>query len=222
MKKIGDLGFNNNTIVFFYSDNGGMSAANMGNPERIIPANEQDMAYSTSNLPLRGAKGWLYEGGIRVPLIVKWPEKGERNIESDIPITSVDMFPTILTMVGARQRIGKDKEGVDFSPLLKGETIERGAIYWHFPHYSNHGMHSPGGAVREGDYKLLEYFENGTLQLFNLKNDIGEQNDLSKIEIKKTEELKEKLHQWREKIGAQMMQSNPDYDPSIKADEYHL
>ena len=110
---------------------------------------------------------------------------------------------------------------MDFSPLLEGEIIERGPIYWHFPHYSNHGMHSPGGAVREGDYKLLEYFENGTLQLFNLKNDIGEQNDLSKIEIKKTEELKEKLHQWREKIGAQMMMSNPDYDPSIKADEFY-
>ena len=221
MKKIEDLGLNNNTIVFFYSDNGGMSAANMGNPKRIIPANKQDMAYSTSNLPLRGSKGWLYEGGIRVPLIVKWPQKGEQNIESDIPITSVDMFPTILTMVGARHRIGKDKEGVDFSPLLKGETIERGPIYWHFPHYSNHGMHSPGGAIRHGDYKLLEYFENGTLQLFNLKNDIGEQNDLSKIEIKKTKELKEKLHQWREKIGAQMMMSNPDYDPSIKADEFY-
>ena len=89
MKKIEELGLNNNTIVFFYSDNGGMSAANMGNPERIIPANEQDMAYSTSNLPLRGAKGWLYEGGIRVPLIVKWPEKGEKNIESDIPLSLI-------------------------------------------------------------------------------------------------------------------------------------
>jgi len=221
IEKLKELGIEDNTIIFFYSDNGGMAAANVGNPKRIIPADKLDWAFSSSNLPLRGAKGWLYEGGIRVPLIVKWPGKGKRGTECAVPVTSVDMFPTILNMVGAAEKIGKDKEGVDISPLVKGETMERGPIYWHFPHYSNHGMQSPGGAIRDGDYKLLEYFENGTVQLFNLKNDIGEQNDLSEIEVEKTRELKEKLHHWREGIGAQMMQPNPDYDSSIKADEFY-
>jgi arylsulfatase A len=219
--KLKELGIEDNTIIFFYSDNGGMSALNIGNPKRIIPEDKQDRAYSTSNLPLRGAKGWMYEGGIRVPLIVKWPEKGKQNIESAIPVTSVDMFSTIMNMVGFPEGIGKDKEGVDISPLIKGETMNRGSIYWHFPHYSNHGMQSPGGAIRDGDYKLLEYFENGTVQLFNLKNDIGEQKDLSKIEIEKTKELKEKLHEWRQKVGAQMMKPNPDYNPLLKPEEFY-
>ena len=216
--KLKELGIQDNTIIFFYSDNGGMSAINFGNSKRIVPKAQQDIAYSTSNLPLRGAKGWLYEGGIRVPLIVKWPGEGMQNAESSIPVTSVDIFPTILNMVGFPEGIGKDKEGVDISPLIKGETIKRGPLYWHFPHYSNHGMQSPGGAIRDGDYKLLEYFENGTVQLFNLKNDIEEQKDLSKIEMKKTKELKEKLHKWRKKVGAQMMKPNPDYDALLKAE----
>jgi len=220
VSKLKELGIEDNTIILFYSDNGGMAAANFGNPKRIIPEEKLDKAYSTSNLPLRGAKGWMYEGGIRVPLIIKWPGNGKQNAECTA-VTSVDMFPTILNMVGAAEKIGKDNEGVDISPLVKGETMERGPIYWHFPHYSNHGMQSPGGAIRDGDYKLLEYFENGTVQLFNLKNDIGEQNDLSGIEVEKTRELKEKLHQWREKVGAKMMEPNPDYDPSVKADEFY-
>jgi arylsulfatase A-like enzyme len=221
VKKLEELGIDDNTIIIFYSDNGGMAALNVGNPKRIVSEDKQDLAYSTSNLPLRGAKGWLYEGGIREPLIIKWPGKGKQGIECSVPVTSVDMFPTIMNMVGSPESIGEDKEGVDISPLVKGEIIERGPIFWHFPHYSNHGMQSPGGAIRDGDYKLLEYFENGTVQLFNLKNDIAEQNDLSKIEIEKTKELTEKLHQWRKKVGAKMMEPNPDYDPSVKADEFY-
>ena len=115
-------------------------------------------------------------------------------------------------MVGINsQNIASD--GLSIAPLVKGEKeLDREAIYWHFPHYSNHGMQSPGGAIREGDYKLLDYFENGTVQLFNLKNDIKEQYDLSKIEIEKTMELKAKLDKWREDVGAQGMKMNPDYD----------
>lgn len=221
VEKLEELGIDDNTIVIFYSDNGGMAAANVGNPKRIIAADKQDWAFSTSNLPLRGAKGWLYEGGIRVPLIVKWPGKGKPGTESAVPITSVDMFPTIMNMVGAAEKIGKEKEGVDISPLLKGDAMEKGPIYWHFPHYSNHGMQSPGGAIREGDYKLLEYFENGSVQLFNLKDDIGEQHDLSIIEVEKTKDLRDKLHQWRKDVDAEMMEPNPDYDALVKADEFY-
>jgi arylsulfatase A-like enzyme len=219
--RVNELGIEENTIIIFFSDNGGMSAANVGNPRRIIPEDQLDVAYSTSNLPLRGAKGWLYEGGIRVPLIVKWPGKVEEGMQCDEPVISVDFYPTIMEMIGEPENVGADKEGKSFSPLLAGERMERGPIFWHFPHYSNHGMQSPGGAIREGDYKLLEYFENGTVQLFNLKEDMGEQNDLSNIEIEKTRELTEKLHRWQKKVGAQMIKLNPDYDPTIKAEEYY-
>ena len=211
--KLEELGIDDNTIVIFFSDNGGMSGAN-GTPTRELTTEQLDMAYSTSNLPLRGAKGWLYEGGIREPLIVKWPGVGKKGIECHEPVTSVDFYPTLLEMIGEAGRVTQDKEGKSIVPLVQGKEMKRGAIYWHFPHYSNHGMQGPGGAIREGDYKLLDYFENGTVQLFNLKADIGEQNDLSKIEVEKTKELKTKLDQWRKDVGAQMMKPNPDYDPS--------
>jgi len=90
--------------------------------------------------------------------------------------------------------------------------MDRDAIFWHFPHYSNHGMQSPGGAVRSGDYKLLEYYETGRVQLFDLKNDVGEQHDLSTREPEKVTQLKEMLNLWRESVGARMMEANPEYD----------
>ncbi len=209
--KLKTLGIDDHTIVIFYSDNGGMSAANFYEPERIIQENELDEAFSTSNLPLRAGKGWLYEGGIRVPLIVKWPNKGLQGVVCDVPVTGPDFFPTILEMLGIP---GVQSDGTSFVPLLKGEnTINREAIFWHFPHYSNHGMQSPGGAVRCGDYKLLEYYENNTVQLYNLKDDIEEQHDLSATEPGKVKELQEMLHKWREQVGAKMMEPNPDYKP---------
>ena len=159
-------------------------------------------------------KGWMYEGGIRVPLIIKWPGKGLQKVTCDVPVTSPDFFPTILEMVGIKNT--ENTDGLSLVPVLTGDSIlNREAIFWHFPHYSNHGMQSAGGAVRAGDFKLLEYYDTGKVQLFNLKDDIGEQKDLSKIEVEKTNELKEKLQQWRAKVGAQMMTPNPEYDPSI-------
>ena len=210
--KLKELGLEDDTIIFFMSDNGGMSVMN-GTPEWKAPKNKLDTRTSSSNLPLRGAKGWLYEGGIRVPMIVKWPKEGKKGAVCDEPLISVDFYPTILEMVGAEDKI-KGIDGKSFTRLVRGKKMDRGPIYWHFPHYSNHGMQSPGGAIRDGDYKLLEYFENGTVQLFNLRDDIGEQNDLSKIEVKKVKELKAKLHQWRKDVDAQMMKPNPNYDPA--------
>ena len=104
--------------------------------------------------------------------------------------------PTILEMVGAEDE-NKGLDGKSFARFLRSKKMDRGSICWHFPHCSNHGMQSPGGAVRDGDCKLLEYSENGTVQLFNLRDDIGEQNDLSKIEVQKVKGLTAKLHQWR-------------------------
>jgi arylsulfatase A-like enzyme len=131
----------------------------------------------------------------------------------DEPIISTDFYPTILEMAGLPARPEQHQDGVSLASLVAGsETLNREAIYWHFPHYSNHGMQSPGGAIRSGDYKLLEYFENGTVQLFDLKHDIGEQHDLAQTQPKKAEALRVKLHVWRQSVGAQMMELNPNYD----------
>ena len=215
LAKLKSLDLEENTIVILFSDNGGMSAGNFGNPGRVVAAGRLDRAFSTSNLPLRGAKGWLYEGGIREPLIVKWPHRGRRGKVCDVPVISTDFYPTILEMVGLPLRPKQHADGVSIASLVKGAgTLDRKALFWHFPHYSNHGMQSPGGAVRAGDYKLLEYFENNTVQLFNLKEDIGEQNDLSGTEPEKVVELRTLLKSWRKDVYARMMVPNPDYVPA--------
>ncbi|MXX61889.1 MAG: sulfatase [Holophagales bacterium] len=201
------LGLTGNTIVVFYSDNGGMSAANLGNPARKVPPDLLDVAYSTSNLPLRGAKGWLYEGGIRVPLIVRWPGAGQTGAVHDEPVISPDFYPTLLEMAGLPPRPDQHVDGMSFAAAVKGEDFERGPIYWHFPHYSNHGMQSPGGAIRDGAWKLLEYFENGTVQLFDLENDAGEQRDLATEQSARAAELRGRLRAWRESVSAAMPRS---------------
>jgi arylsulfatase A-like enzyme len=212
LAKLAALGLEDNTIVVLYSDNGGMSAANYGRPERVIGKAQLDAAYSTSNLPLRGGKGWLYEGGIRVPLVVKWPRRGNRGAVCDVPVTSPDLFPTLLEMIGLPAQPAQHADGVSLVPLLEGASkLEREAIYWHFPHYSNHGMQSPGGAIRRGDYKLIEYFENHTVQLFNLRDDPGEQHDLARAHPQTAARLREMLHSWRANVSARMPERNPDY-----------
>jgi arylsulfatase A len=214
LDRLDELGLDDNTIVIFFADNGGMAGMNVGNPERTVPKDKLDIAFSTANLPLRGAKGWLYEGGIRVPCIVKWPGQGQSGTISDEPIISTDFYPSILDMAGLPLLEKQHRDGVSITPLLKGgSSLDRDAIYWHFPHYSNHGMQPPGGAIRSGDYKLLEYFENYTVQLFNLREDIGEQNNLADAMPEKVSELRAKLRSWRKEVDAQMNQLNPDYDP---------
>jgi arylsulfatase A-like enzyme len=216
LEKLKALGIDDHTIVIFYSDNGGMGAANFYNPNRVIKESELDKTYSTSNLPLRGAKGWLYEGGIRVPLIVKWPGKGLQSVVCDVPVTGPDFLPTILDMLKISTQPKIKSDGVSFASLLKGKTkIGRDAIFWHFPHYSNHGMQSPGGAVRCGDYKLLEYYENNTVQLFNLKNDIEERHDLASSEPDKVIKLRKILHRWRKQVNAKMMEPNKEYKVTL-------
>jgi arylsulfatase A-like enzyme len=205
--KLKSMQLDENTIIVFFSDNGGMSAANFGNPNRVVGKNQLDTAYSTSNLPLRGAKGWLYEGGIRVPMIVKLPKASVKDFDCHEPVISNDLYPTILELAGLPARPEQHCDGVSLAGLLNGtkQTLDRDALYWHFPHYSNHGMQSPGAAIRSGDYKLLEYFENETVQLFNLKDDIGEQHDLSDSEPRKVAELQQALHRWQADVGAQRM-----------------
>jgi len=223
MARLKQLGLAENTIVIFFSDNGGMGAANFGNPARKINPCDEDRAFSTSNMPLRGAKGWLYEGGIREPLLIYWPNEGLHGVESNIPVISTDFYATILDMLGIKKRPGGTNgiDGVSMVPILKGdqsgsEKLAEKPLFWHFPHYSNHGAQSPGGAVRFGDYKLIEYYENNTVQLFNIKNDPGEQNDLAKAEPEKVKQLRDLLHNWRKEVGAKMPVLNPKYNPLAK------
>jgi arylsulfatase A len=223
MAKLKELGIADNTIVIFFSDNGGMSAANFGNPARNIQPVQLNKAFSTSNLPLRGGKGWMYEGGIREPMLVYWPGQGLHGVTSDVPVTSTDFYSTILDMVGldAKPRGMNGIDGSSLVPILKGEAAETARLrekplFWHFPHYSNHGAQPPGGAVRFGDYKLIEYYENNTVQLFNIKMDASEQHDLAKTEPAKVKELTAMLHEWRKQVGAVMPGPNPAYKADLK------
>lgn len=214
MAKLKALGLDENTIIIFSSDNGGMAAANFGNPAKHIPAEAVDKQFSTSNLPLRGAKGWLYEGGIRVPTIVKNPSLSRKGVVSETPIINTDFYPSILDMLELPLLPGQHVDGRSFADLLTGKRRRQNVpLYWHFPHYSNHGLQSPGGAIRYGDYKLITYFENGTVQLFNLAKDIGEQHDIARKKPKKAAELKAMLKAWQEQVPAQMMVANDAYKP---------
>lgn len=217
MGKLRSFGIEDNTIVIFTSDNGGMSAANFGRPNRVVKSDRLDAAFSTSNRPLRGAKGWLYEGGIRVPLIIKWPGQSTAGNTCQEPVIGTDYYPTILEMIGAPAMPNQHSDGESLVGVLRGGTLDR-ALYWHFPHYSNHGMQSPGGAIRDGRYKLLEYFENGNVQLFDLDADPGETKNLADSDPELTARMLKKLRAWRETVSAQMMPANPAYDPKAGYD----
>jgi arylsulfatase A-like enzyme len=221
LDKLKELRLDEKTIVIFFSDNGGMSGANFGNPKRTIRPATLNKAYSTSNLPLRGGKGWLYEGGIREPLIIYWPQQRTSGRVFDVPVISTDFYRTILSMIGAHsENAGKNGiDGMSLVPLLKNlrgetETLTKRPLYWHWPHYSNHGAQSPAGAVRLGDFKLIEYYENYTVQLFKLKTDPGEQHDLAKSDPRRVEELRAMLHKWRTSASVAMPAPNPNFDPA--------
>ena len=201
--KLEQLGLAENTIIIFTGDNGGMSASNQ---YRGIHHSREtlDSRFASSNLPLRGAKGWNYEGGIRVPLIVHWPAHIQPSSKSHAIVTGTDYYPTILEMLQLPSLPKQHVDGRSFVPALKGQDYERGPVYWHFPHYSNHGYQSPNGAVRAGRYKLIEYYENGTVQLFDLSSDIGEQKDLAREKPEVTRRLKAMLHNWRDAVDAKM------------------
>lgn len=194
MAKLLELGLEERTIIFFFSDNGGAG----------------NRAFSGG---FRRGKGWLYEGGIREPLIVKWPGFVKPGSVSSTPVSSVDFFPTILEMTGVENRTGHEVDGVSLVPLLEATGgLDRDTLYWHYPHYSNRGS-PPAGAIREADWKLIEFFEDGRLELYNLSEDPGEKTNLVEEEKDRTRSLYVKLRAWREATGAKMPRPNPAYDP---------
>jgi len=191
-------GLEENTVVFFMSDNGGLSTSE-GHP--------------TSNLPLRAGKGWLYEGGIREPMVVKWPGVTDQGVTCEEPVISTDFYPTILEMADIAPEPGQLIDGISFAPLLMGEEIDdERAIFWHYPHYGNQGG-SPGAAVRKGDYKLIEFFEeHREVELYNIATDIREKDNLADSLPDIKNQLLEILHSWQKNMDAQFPKPNPDYE----------
>jgi arylsulfatase A-like enzyme len=201
LRALDDLKITDRTMVIFTSDNGGLSVREGPN----TPA--------TSNAPLRAGKGYLYEGGIRVPLIIAGPRVVRPGSTCDAPVSGQDLYPTILAMAGVNPAPGQVIDGESLLPLLKGNgALRRDALYWHYPHYSNQGG-KPGGAIRQGDLKLIEWYEDGRIELFDIKRDIGERLDLATERPEQAARLRDQLARWRESVGAQMPKPNPDYDP---------
>ncbi|MFW5831726.1 MAG: sulfatase [Prolixibacteraceae bacterium] len=190
-------GLNENTWIIFTSDNGGLSTRHSKNAP-------------TSNGPLRAGKGWCYEGGIRVPLIISGPEIASPGTVSEQPVISMDYFTTILHAAGIEHELN---DGENLLPLLRGEkNINRDVLFWHYPHY--HGSTwKPGSALRSGDWKLVVHYEDKRYELFNLKTDPGEKTDLSEMNPDKLEELKSLLDKKLSETGAKLPKPNPDYDP---------
>lgn len=193
LDQLDQLGLSENTVVCFMSDNGGLSTSE-GSP--------------TSNLPYRGGKGWLYEGGIREPYLIAWPGVTDTGGTCDVPVISTDFYPTLLEILGLPLIPDQHKDGLSLVPLLKGEedSIRREALFWHYPHYSNQGGF-PGGAIRSGNSKLIERFEDGRIHLYDLSQDPGEQHDLAADHPELAEALRNRLHSWYEEVGAEFLRA---------------
>ncbi len=189
-----EQGLADNTVVILMSDNGGLSTSE-GHP--------------TSNLPLRAGKGWLYEGGIREPMIIRWPGVTEAGRVCETPVTSTDFYPTMLAMAGLPPRPKQHVDGVSLTPLLRGEkTSGRDTLYWHYPHYGNQGG-SPGAAIREGDLKLVHLFGDGHVELYNLAQDLGEEHNLAAAQPDRAQAMLEKLKAWQKSVDAKFPSPNP-------------
>ena len=187
-------GLDENTVVIYTSDNGGLSPV-------------------TRNHPLREGKGYLYEGGIRVPLIVRWPRRIKAGTVSDVPVIGTDLYPTIAEIAGDKARPGKVVDGKSLMPLLTGNgEWDREDLYWYYPHYSPQAKR-PGAAVRSGDYKLIEHYDPPGVELYNLAEDIGEKVNLASKMPDKAAELKKKIQDWPKESGTIMHTDNPVYRP---------
>lgn len=197
LRKLEELGLAEQTVIFFTSDNGGLVLHDV-----------------TSNLPLRAGKGSAYEGGVRVPLFIKWPGVTQPGSTCNTPVITPDCYPTMVQMAGVKPARNQIIDGESLIPLLKQSGgLRRDAIYWHYPHYHPGGA-TPYSAVREGDWKLIEFFEDNRVELYNLRDDLSEKNDLAAKLPERNGALREKLHAWRKEVGAQLPASNPAADPA--------
>ena len=191
-----ETGQADNTMVIFTSDNGGLATTESS---------------PTCNAPLAEGKGWMYEGGTREPLIVRLPGVVAPGSRCDCPVTDPDFYPTILDAAHLPPRPEQHVDGVSLLPLLRGgDKLDREAIYWHYPHYGNQGG-TPGSSMRMGDYKLIEFFEDGRLELYNLRTDVGEEHNLAEQEPATVARMHGMLQNWRHDLGAKIPELNPDW-----------
>jgi arylsulfatase A-like enzyme len=187
-------GIEDDTIVVFFSDNGGLHRY-------------------TTNFPLRRSKGYYHEGGIRVPLIIRYPSRLAAGSESDQPVISNDLYPTLLDLAGLPLRPQDHKDGISLQPLLRGEPFSgHEALYWHYPHYHGAGE-TPSSAIRMGDYKFIRHYEDGDRELYSLREDMGETNNLVCAMPEKAAALEAKMDEWLTAGGAHIPAPNPDYFP---------
>lgn len=197
MATLKELRLDENTVIIFTSDNGGFYNA-------------------TNNAPLRANKGAYYEGGIRVPLIIKWPHVSRPGLVVNEPVTSTDLYPTCLAAAGLPARPHQHMDGVSLQPLLQENgTLPPRPLFWHFPHYNDHPSSVPSSVIRRDNWKLIETFDPEGTELYNLADDLAEETNLAATETAKVDELRRELQAWRKSVGAEMMQPNPDYDPSL-------
>jgi arylsulfatase A-like enzyme len=196
LNRLKQLGIDDDTVVCFTSDNGGLSTSE-GSP--------------TSNLPFRGGKGWTYEGGIREPFIIKWPGVAKAGRVSSVPVCSTDFYPTLLDITGVDYDHPVDGKSL-VSILKGGKAPQRDALYWHYPHYSNQGG-IPSGAIRMGDWKMIERYEDGRAHLYNLKSDPGERTDLAATNQKRIIQMRAKLHKWYLEVDAKFLQPKDGQTP---------
>ena len=195
LKALDELGLAENTVVIFTSDNGGVAAGD---------------AFATSNLPLRAGKGYQFEGGIREPYFIKMPGMGNGK-KCETPVTGTDFYPTILELAGIKLKPAEHNDGVSLIPLLKGETIPERPLIWHYPHYGNQGG-EPSSIIRLGEWKLIHYYEDGREELYNLKTDLGEQNNVAAQNQAKVKELSAKLFAYLNEVGAKFPVKDPEYN----------
>ncbi len=192
LNAVREKGIEKDTVIFFTSDNGGLSTAE-GSP--------------TSNAPLSEGKGWMYEGGTREPLIVKWPGKVLGGSRCFLPVTSPDFYPTILEIAALPPQPNQHRDGESLTPILTGKTdsLNREAIFWHYPHYGNQGGR-PGASLRRGKYKLIYFFEDEHFELYDLDEDVGEEHNLlaapNKTVHHHAEEMKKMLFEWFDQVDA--------------------
>ena len=203
LQSLQDEDIEKDTLVIFTSDNGGLTTSE-GSP--------------TCNAPLAEGKGWMYEGGTRVPFIAWQPDRIEPGPDCHVPVCSIDLLPTFLTY--AKTPKGNNPlDGTDLSGLFEGgDSLDREALFWHYPHYGNQGG-TPGSSVRCADYKLIEFFENGQLELYNLAEDPSEDQNLAAVEPKLTQELHQRLLEWRQEMSALYPEPNPDWIPDSSTTE---
>tara|TARA_R110002049_G_C9164872_1_gene561351 strand:- start:762 stop:2369 length:1608 start_codon:yes stop_codon:yes gene_type:complete len=202
--KLKELGLDENTIVVFTSDNGGVASGD---------------AFSTSNLPLRGGKGYQWEGGIREPYFIKVPSMKNAPKKIDYPVSGIDFYPTLLDLAGLDGKPTQKIDGVSLVPLLKGETLDNRSLFWHYPHYGNQGG-EPSSIIRKENWKLIHYYEDGRDELYNLVNDPSEQKDVAKDNAEVAKKLRNELDAFLVETNANMPEMNPDFDAAKAEKQY--